>query len=66
MLSKITDSNANKKMMGDKKSVKMTEATSVIESPAEQGEGELEVDDTTPVRTSGCHLDRGWACFSIA
>ena len=44
MLSKVTDSEANKKTKTDTASGKLTEATSMIVSYEERGEGELEVD----------------------
>ena len=44
MLSKVTDSEANKKTKTDTTSCKLTEATSMIGSCEERGEGELEVD----------------------
>ena len=68
MLSKVTDSDANKKTKTDTASGKLTEATSMIVSYEERGEGELEVDTQREMTLSGeyNHLDRGWACFSIA
>ena len=55
MLSKVTDSEANKKTKTDTASGKLTEATSMIVSYEERGEGELEVDTlvSTTISTAG-------------
>ena len=46
MLSKFTESEANKKTMGEEMNIKVNEATSVVASYGERGECELEVDGT--------------------
>ena len=70
MLSKVTDSEANKKTKADTTSGKLTEATSVIVPYEERGEGELEVDTpvSTTISTAGgpASPSREWPCSSIA
>ena len=69
MLSKVTDSEANKKTKTDTASGKLTEATSMIVSYEERGEGELEVDTlvSTTISTAGgpASPSREWPCSSI-
>ena len=69
MLSKVTDSEANKKTKADTASGKLTEATSMIVSYEERGEGELEVDTlvSTTISTAGgpASPSREWPCSSI-
>ena len=66
MLSKVTDSEANKKTKADTTSGKLTEATGVIVS---YEEGELEVDTrvSTTILTAGgpASPSREWPCSSI-
>ena len=67
MLSKFTESEANKKMMGEKMSGKVIAATSVIASYEERGEGECTPVSTT-ISTAGgpASPSREWPCSSIA
>ena len=70
MLSKFTETEANKKTKADTTSGKLTEATSVIVPYEERGEGELEVDTpvSTTISTAGgpASPSREWPCSSIA
>ena len=69
MLSKFTDSEANKKMMGEKMSGKVIAATSVIASDEERGEGECtHTPVSTTISTAGgpASPSREWPCSSIA
>ena len=69
MLSKFTDSEANKKMMGEKMSGKVIAATSVIASYEERGEGECtHTPVSTTISTAGepAFPLRDWPCSSIA
>ena len=69
MLSKFTESEANKKMMGEKMSGKVIAATSVIASYEERGEGECtHTPVSTTISTTGgpASPSREWPCSSIA
>ena len=69
MLSKFTESEANKKMMGEKMSGKVSAATSVIASYEERGEGECtHTPVSTTISTAGgpASPSREWPCSSIA
>ena len=69
MLSKFTESEANKKMMGEKMSGKVIAAASVIASYEERGEGECtHTPVSTTISTAGgpASPSREWPCSSIA
>ena len=68
MLSKFTESEANKKMMGEKMSGKVIAAASVIASYEERGEGECtHTPVSTTISTAGgpASPSREWPCSSI-